>query len=71
MLYNDRKLTQKRNIAESARFFEAIVETPAKEPEPHPGWSRSRRIMERLGRDRFKGSYGWDKGDEKSSPDYS
>ena len=60
VLYADQKLTRRRPIAESEAFLDVLRTTPAREPPPDPKWTRGRRILERLVRDRRKGAYGWE-----------
>ena len=61
VLYQDQKLTKRRPRDEAERFFAVMSETPAAEPAMNPKWSRGRRILERIAKDRRKAAYGWDK----------
>ena len=57
VLYSDQKLTQRRSIEESDAFFKVLLETPAKEPAPHPAWARGRKVLEFAVTDRLKRFY--------------
>jgi hypothetical protein len=60
VLYSDQALTRRRPLAESERFLDVLTATPPAEPPPHPKWTRGRRLLERLVRDRRKSAYRWD-----------
>ena len=60
VLYQDYKNGLRRPMAQSERFFEIIRTTPARKPAPNAAWSRSRAVLERLTRDRFKKAYRWE-----------
>ena len=59
ILFSNIKQARRRTTRESRAFFETILDTPAKRPHPHPGWTLRRTILERVVKDRRKGSYDW------------
>jgi hypothetical protein len=58
VLFRDQQLTERRPPAETETFFRVLAETPARTPAPHAGWTRGRRRLESLARDRLKRFYG-------------
>ncbi len=60
VLFADQKLTTRRSQKEARAYFEVMGDTPAATPAPHPGWTRGRKILEILVKDRLKGLYPWD-----------
>jgi len=59
VLYADQGLTRRREQLDSKAFFSVLRDTPAAEPAAHTGWSRRRRVLEWVTRDRRPWAYGW------------
>ncbi len=57
VLFEDQKLTRRRGVKESDAFFKTVVDTPAREPAPHPAWKRGRRLLELATNDKLKRHY--------------